>query len=191
MTDTNCATELQAKIAASAKESFTKAYISMMDSYDEQIANGDFDNLSPQEFRNRSNKINYRFFDPAFAYNLYFMDQRFDRETREFTVYARRATPELIERSAEAYSQRIAKTWVAKFEAKIGACENPVLDYYNTNGTFLIKAEWAGKPVRLEQNIILKFSNHGRPFNQWPSRIYVDGQFTPEAKFKKMQKEAA
>ena len=191
MTKSTFATELQAKIAASAKESFTKAYIALMDSYDEQIANGDFDNLSPQEFRNRTSRINYRFFDPAFAYNLYFMDQDFNRETGEYTVNSRRATPELIERSAEAYSQRIAKTWVAKFEAKIGACVSPVLSYYNANGTFLIEAEWNGKPVQLTQDIILKFSNHGRPFNQWPSRIYVDGQFTPEAKFKKMQREAA
>ena len=191
MTTSTFASELQAKIAASAKESFTTAYIALMDRYDAEVAEGKFDNMSSNDFRIVTGKINYRFFDPAFAYNLYYISQDYDRDSGEYTVKARRATPELIERSAEAYSQKIAKTWVAKFEAKIGACENPVLAYYNDNGTFLINAEWDGKPVQLNQSIILKFSNHGRPFNQWPSRIYVAGDFVSEAKFKKMQREAA
>jgi hypothetical protein len=40
--------------------------------------------------------------------------------------------------------------------------------------------------VRVEQTTVLKCSNKGTLFNQWPCRIYVNGKFMSEAAFKKL-----
>lgn len=48
-----------------------------------------------------------------------------------------------------------------------------------------------GRRVRLEQRRILNHSSLGKLFNQWPARIYVDGQFVPEAVYMREVHEAA
>jgi hypothetical protein len=40
--------------------------------------------------------------------------------------------------------------------------------------------------VRVEQTTVLKCSNKGTLFNQWPCRIYLNGKFISEAAFKKL-----
>lgn len=40
--------------------------------------------------------------------------------------------------------------------------------------------------VMVEQTTVLKCSNKGTLFNQWPCRIYVNGKFMSEAAFKKL-----
>ena len=40
--------------------------------------------------------------------------------------------------------------------------------------------------VLVEQTTVLKCSNKGTLFNQWPCRIYVNGKFMSEAAFKKI-----
>jgi hypothetical protein len=40
--------------------------------------------------------------------------------------------------------------------------------------------------ILVEQTTVLKCSNKGTLFNQWPCRIYVNGKFMSEAAFKKL-----
>jgi hypothetical protein len=50
-------------------------------------------------------------------------------------------------------------------------------------GDFTIKGVVNGHKVVVDQQTIFKISSQGTPFNQFPARIYVDGKFTPAAKY--------
>lgn len=99
---------------------------------------------------------------------------------------------ERLQRWAEENADAAIATWVAKIDRKIGACT----DVEVSRGTadllsFTINARWNGRTVHLQQSPVFKVSPRGMPFYQFPARIYVDGEFTPEAKFEAMVKEAA
>lgn len=85
-------------------------------------------------------------------------------------------------------AQDAALEWFRKIEGKLG----PVSDVrisWASGASFCIKASLPGDlPVRIEQQMIIKESPKGRLFNQFPSRIYVANQFTPEANYVKLFK---
>lgn len=85
-------------------------------------------------------------------------------------------------------AEAAALEWFNKIEGKLG----PVSDVrisWASGASFCIKASLPGDlPVRIEQQMIIKQSPKGRLFNQFPSRIYVANQFTPEANYAKLFK---
>lgn len=79
----------------------------------------------------------------------------------------------------------VVAVWANKVQAKMGELDDATVHY--VSGTaFRITGTRGGRKVTIEQHMIINVSRLGRLFNQWPSRIYVDGQFTSEAKYKKM-----
>jgi hypothetical protein len=81
------------------------------------------------------------------------------------------------------YAQAQIAAFVAKLVRKLEGLD--VAEVVNQRGlTFVIRGTLNGHQVMVEQQQVFKVSNKGTPFNQWPARIYVDGKFTPEAKFK-------
>lgn len=52
-----------------------------------------------------------------------------------------------------------------------------------SGANFVITGTKNGQNVRIEQNQIINVSVKGNLFNQYPSRIYVNGKFTSAAKF--------
>lgn len=52
--------------------------------------------------------------------------------------------------------------------------------------SFSIVGKRDGHRVAINQQVILKMSSKGTLFNQFPARIFVDGKFMSEAKYKQM-----
>ena len=86
---------------------------------------------------------------------------------------------------ADAHAQATVEAWIGKIEAKLGELESAKVHYLSGN-RFDITGTRGGYNVRIEQDMIINVSPKGLLFNQWPSRIYVNGKFTPEAKYKKL-----
>jgi hypothetical protein len=88
-----------------------------------------------------------------------------------------------LAKGAAAYADAVVMEWAAKVEGKVG--ELDAAEVKRMDGiAFLIRGTRGGKKVEIEQQMILKSSPRGTLFNQFPARIYVDGKFTPEAKYK-------
>ena len=83
---------------------------------------------------------------------------------------------------AAALSADMADDVLGKVNAKVGELGNA--EAHRVSGAdFVITGTKHGHEVRIEQNQIINCSVKGKLFNQYPSRIYVDGKFTPAAKF--------
>ena len=101
-----------------------------------------------------------------------------------------------LDRNAAQYAADAVAGFVAKLIRKLGDLSDVSIADMNTSaGTFTIggkiggrwiAGEYVGQKVTVNQRCILKCSNKGTLFNQWPARIYVDGVFTPEKKFKEL-----
>ena len=95
----------------------------------------------------------------------------------------------LNENRLDSFSTRLANDMadevLAKVDAKVGELENPgVVRVSGAN--FRITGTKCDMNVVIEQNQIINTSVKGKLFNQYPSRIYVDGKFMSAAKFAKM-----
>jgi len=87
----------------------------------------------------------------------------------------------------EKYAQQLAEDQVAEFVAKLEKklCDLTDCEVVDVKGpSFVIRGNVGDHRVVVRQDIILKRSSKGTLFNQFPARIYVDGKFTPESKFK-------
>jgi len=71
---------------------------------------------------------------------------------------------------------------LAKVNAKVAQLEDASVALVS-GANFVIGGKKNGKIVRMEQNQIINVSVKGKLFNQYPSRIYVNGKFTSAAKF--------
>ncbi len=92
--------------------------------------------------------------------------------------------------------KRLAKTlreWTAealqdlfeKLLAKVGYLDTPAAEGLD-GFAFRLTGTRRGHKVRIEQRMIVNVSSKGRPFNQFPALIYVDGKKTGEAAYKRM-----
>jgi hypothetical protein len=79
-------------------------------------------------------------------------------------------------------SNDLADEVLAKVAAKVGELSDAEVRRVR-GADFVITGAKNERSVRIEQNQIINVSSRGRYFNQYPSRIYVDGKFTPAAKF--------
>jgi hypothetical protein len=94
----------------------------------------------------------------------------------------KRLRAEYLAKCARDYADAQIASFVAKLVKKLEGLD--VAEVINQSGlTFVIKGSLNGHAVLVEQTQVFKVSSKGTPFNQWPARIYVDGKFTPEAKF--------
>jgi hypothetical protein len=83
---------------------------------------------------------------------------------------------------AASLANDLATEVLAKVDAKVGELENSCVRRVG-GANFVISGVKSGRNVTIEQNQIINCSVKGRLFNQYPSRIYVDGKFTSAAKF--------
>jgi len=88
-----------------------------------------------------------------------------------------------LAKAAAAYAEAAVLQWKAKIESKIGDLEQIEIKHF-AGCNYLITGHRAGKRVAIDQDVIVKTSTKGLLFNQFPARIYVDGKFTSEAKYK-------
>lgn len=90
-----------------------------------------------------------------------------------------------IERAANEYATAQIEAFKAKLLQKLGNLTE-VGDLRINGLNFTFRAKLGDKAIYVEQTTVLKCSNKGTLFNQWPCRIYVNGKFTSEAAFKKI-----
>lgn len=93
-------------------------------------------------------------------------------------------TEKLAKAGAE-YADAAVEAWIGKINEKLGELENAEVLGFD-GAEFAIKGERAGHKIFIKQQQVMKVSSKGTWFHQWPARIYVDGEFTPEAAYKKM-----
>jgi hypothetical protein len=89
---------------------------------------------------------------------------------------------DLVAAAAAAFANATVAAWADKIIAKLGEMDSAEvrhLDGYR----FAVTGTKADRKVRIEQDMIVNVSNKGTLFNQFPSRIYVDGKFTSAAKY--------
>ena len=86
-----------------------------------------------------------------------------------------------VAKVAAEMAEAAAVAWEHKINEKLGATEVEFVSAETCR--FTVRGSFAGRKVRLHQEMIVNVSTKGRLFNQFPSRIYVDGKFTPAAKF--------
>lgn len=88
-----------------------------------------------------------------------------------------------LAKAANDYAEAAVAEWLSKIEGKLGNLEDTVVQSFG-GCRYTIYGTRAGKKVAIEQDVIMKSSTKGLLFNQFPARIYVDGKFTSEAKYK-------
>lgn len=79
-------------------------------------------------------------------------------------------------------ASQMADEVLAKVDAKVGELSDAEVTRVG-GANFIITGAKHDRAVRIEQNQIINISTKGKLFNQYPSRIYVDGKFTSAAKF--------
>ena len=83
---------------------------------------------------------------------------------------------------ADRLANDMADDVLAKVNVKVGQLDTAVVTLVS-GANFLINGSKNGRGVSIEQNQIINVSVKGKLFNQYPSRIYVDGKFMSAAKF--------
>ena len=94
---------------------------------------------------------------------------------------------EALERNAQKYGERVALEWYNKMRGKLGDLRI-IRCYVDAQGTVIITGQIKEHNITVEQNRIINVSSRGLLFHQFPARIYVDGKFVSEAKYKKMMR---
>jgi hypothetical protein len=92
---------------------------------------------------------------------------------------------ERLARNAVKYAEATVESWLGKINSKIGDLEDAKVHRLN-DMRFEIEGTKHGHSVRIDQDMIINQSSKGKLFNQFPARIYVDGKFFPETKYKAM-----
>jgi hypothetical protein len=89
---------------------------------------------------------------------------------------------ERLARFAAVLADEMADDVLAKVDAKVGELADA--EVIRVSGAdFRILGAKNNNAVTIEQQQILNVSSRGKLFNQFPSRIYVNGKFTPASKF--------
>lgn len=90
-----------------------------------------------------------------------------------------------VEAFAKKYGEHAALDWFHKTGAKLGELTEAEV-VYGSDASLIVLGKRDGKTVQIEQQRILKASPKGKLFHQFPSRIYVNGKFTPEAAYARL-----
>lgn len=92
-----------------------------------------------------------------------------------------------LNKNAARYADDIILAAAYKIAAKIGELDTMKFSRLG-NYEFTVTGTHRGWPVMIKQNMILNFSKHCTPFNQYPAHITVDGVFMSEADYSKFMK---
>ena len=106
-----------------------------------------------------------------------------DRPGRPDTRYF--IDEERLSRNAAMFADAAVETWEGKIAGKLGELEDAEVRRMD-GARFNITGSRDGRTVRIQQEMIINVSSQGKPFNQFPARIYVDGKFTSEKAYQKM-----
>ena len=87
---------------------------------------------------------------------------------------------------AARYADDVFAAMIGKLSRKIGAVDSVTSVTMYGHDQFTVVATMGDRTVRVQQSRIINVSPKGKPFHQWPARIYVDGAAISEAKFKKL-----
>lgn len=90
-----------------------------------------------------------------------------------------------LDRFANVRAQEMADEVLGKVDAKVGELTDAIVHRVG-GANFQIAGVKGDRKVWIEQTQIINFSSKGKLFNQFPSRIYVDGKFTSAANFAKI-----
>ena len=97
-----------------------------------------------------------------------------------------------LQKKAEDHAQKSVNQWKAKIISKLGNLDNISIAKLDGACGFYITGDRDGRSVEINQRMILNFRySTGTIFNQFPSRIYVDGKSMSENKYKEVFKEVA
>lgn len=98
----------------------------------------------------------------------------------------RKLSETAVEAHARDYADYVAQAMQGKIMDKAGEIQNPEVKHMD-GMNFVLTGELGDRKVSIVQGTILNSSPLGTLFNQFPARIYVDGKFTSEAAFKRLQ----
>lgn len=114
------------------------------------------------------------------------VDENGEKTTRFTNIY--QVDYDHIKKESIKYAQGQVDAFKYKLNKKLSDLTN-ITDLRISGSEFAFNATLNENKVHIEQTTILKCSNKGKLFNQWPCRIYVNGKMMPESKFKKLQEE--
>ena len=111
------------------------------------------------------------------------VDENGERTTRYTSLY--KINYEKIKTESVRYAQSQVDAFKFKLNQKLADLTD-IEDLRISGSDFRFVGLLGDKEVLVEQTTVLKCSNKGTLFNQWPCRIYVNGKFMSEAAFKKL-----
>lgn len=117
-----------------------------------------------------------------FLFNTDEDGNRFSIIPRDAVIYKMLNTERLAQVAAE-YAEDTTVKWIAKILKKLGQLDEYKLGHLK-GGDIMVWGYVDGHCVELHQQVVYKMSAKGTYYNQFPARLYVDGKFTPESKFK-------
>jgi uncharacterized protein YfiM (DUF2279 family) len=82
------------------------------------------------------------------------------------------------------YGEQAALNWFRKTNEKLGDVSD--IEMGKPGETMQVTAMRDSQKIVLDQQRVFKYSSKGKPFHQFPARIYVDKKFHSEAAYKKM-----
>ena len=88
-----------------------------------------------------------------------------------------------LKKIAEQYGKAQVSGFIAKLNRKTEGLDNVSVKFL-ADMDFLVVGEFDGNTISIQQTTVFKISKNGVFFNQWPARIYVNGNFMSEKKFK-------
>ena len=114
---------------------------------------------------------------PEFApASQYMMDDSWDRPSQRMMNEAKLA------RASAEYAKIALAECINKMVAKLGSLESAEVVNFQGFSYFVVVGKINGHVVQIEQQSIINVSVKGKPFNQYPARLYVDGSFVSAAK---------
>lgn len=85
--------------------------------------------------------------------------------------------------NATQYAEETLEAWEYKINSKLIGTTDLEVKYLD-GFRFVITGKRDNNKISIEQDMIVNVSSRGKLFNQYPSRIYIDGKFISEAKYK-------
>lgn len=89
-----------------------------------------------------------------------------------------------LDKEAPKYADIVIRECLEKLNQKLGELEHATCEMFSGFQSFRITGQKKGHRVDIEQHMIINVSKNGVVFNQFPSRIRVDGKSYSEAKYK-------
>lgn len=83
-----------------------------------------------------------------------------------------------LRKNAEKNADALIANFAAKLEKKLGTLGD-FKATFTRGADFTLSGTRNGHHVLVEQQTVFKVSPQGKPFHQFPARIYVDGKFVP------------